>query len=250
MSKETINAVKDKVASVPRPSLNQIIEDYTAIAHELENGEASDELIEQLEVTQANFANKLYGMYYVIQMNEAKKDTFYKLEIEAYKGKITRLDKSTAYLKERCMLAIDVFGTNNKIVTEALNASKVTLKTVKIDEEVFNTRINVIKDYICGLGETLITVDEQDFLNCSITIKDMSIDRAREIITLLDNKNLFSIDVKLKSKEVKEKLVENEVFNETVRMTNPELFANNPIEELKVDLIGVSLGETCYPRFS
>lgn len=254
MSKETINAVKDKVASVPRLSLNQIIEDYTTIAHQLEEGEATDELIEQLEVTQADFAAKLYGMYYVIQMNEAKKDTFYKVEIEAYKGKISRLDKSTAYLKERCMLAIDVFGTNNKIVTEALNASKVTLKTVKIDEEVFNTRVNVIKDYICGLGETLINADEQEFLTCDVVIKGVRIDATKDLFVRINAHRHealnITVDVKLKSKEVKERLVENEAFNQTVRIANPELFNTNPIEELTVDLLGVSLGENCYPRFS
>ena len=257
MSKDTINDIKDKVSSIKRPSLNEIIHNYTIIAHKLEEGEATDELLEELEVTENDFAAKLYGMYYMIQLNEAKKNDFYKLEIEKYQGKIKRLDKNTDYLTERCMLAIEVFGTNNKIVTEALNASKVTLKTVNINQEEFETRINLIKDYITGFNlddDFKVTSDEQEFLKCNVVIKNMSIDNAKQLFDLYQDivakDESFNVDISLKSKEAKEKLIEYDGINQVAKIANPELFTTNPIEELKLELVGVTLDETSYPRFS
>lgn len=252
MSKEKINEIKEETAVVKGKSFNDIITIYQRIAWELENGEITDDILENLQANEKDAETKLLGMYYVIQMNTAKIDNFYKLEIESSSAKIKRLNKANGILKDNCMKIAELYGKNYKYTSLNLNCSKVTKEVLAIDEIPFDIRVLEIKDIINGMREDDSTVDEFNCFSTDFTIKDLDIADASKIKKLLDT-NFPNKQI------VFNPTIDKKAALELVKSFKPDIEDNSQksifdgvssTEPTKLGLKGVSVGYTYYPRFS
>lgn len=253
MSKEKINEIKEKTAEVKGISFHSIVEQYQRIAWELENGEFTDEMQEALLANEKDAEQKLLGMYYVIQMNSAKIDNFYKLEIENSQAKIKRLNKANGILKDNCMLIAEMYGKQNKYTSLELNCSKVAKEKLDIDEVVYETRVLEIKDIINGMREDDSTVDEFNCFSTSFNINGLDISDASKLKKLLDenfpNKEI-SFNPSIDKKSALEIMKANELLLAVEAKKTEVLDFDGEQHPSEFGLKGCSLGYTYYPRFS
>jgi len=254
MSKAKIEEIKEETAKVKGVSFHSIIEQYQRIAWELENGEFTDEMAEALAANEKDAEQKLLGMYYVIQMNTAKVDNFYKLEIENASAKIKRLNKANGILKDNCMQIAELYGKQGKYTSLELNVSKVAKEKLDIDEVIYETRVLEIKDIINGMREDDSTIDEFNCFSTDFTLKNLDIADAIKVRKLID--------------EHLQGIVKEVVFNPTidkkaaleiVKAYEPNSEDNSQksifdgvsnSEPKLLGLKGISKGYTYYPRFS
>lgn len=242
MSKAKIEEIKEETSKVKGKSFHSIIEDYQRLAWELETGEFTDEMQEALLANAEDAETKLLGMYYVIQMNTAKIDNFYKLEIENSQAKIKRLNKANGILKDNCMMIAELYGKQNKYTSLELNCTKVAKEVLSIDEIEFDIRVQEIKDIIKGMREDDSTIDEFNCFSTDFIIKDLDIADSIDIYKYLSQA--------FPTKQI--------IFNPTIDKKaaleivksipeEPTMFENNKtISGIK----GISKGYTYYPRFS
>jgi len=249
MSKEKIEEIKQETAKVKGKSFNEIITTYQRIAWELENGEITDEILEDLQANEQDAETKLLGMYYVIQMNTAKIDNFYKLEIESASAKIKRLNKANGILKENCMQIAELYGKQNKYISLNLNCSKVTKEILSIDEVPFETRVLEIRDIINGMREDDTTVDEFNCFSTDFTLKNLDIADAIKVRKLLleafPNKEVIfnpTLDKKAAFELVKS------IPDDIKEGDQVSIF--NTTEKPTLGIKGISKGYTYFPRFS
>ena len=238
MSKEKINEIKDQVANVKYKTFNDIIHDYQQIANALEEGEATEEILDELDAIEKDTEKKLLGMYYVIQQNTAKIDNFYKPQQELYKGRIQKLNRTNGILKDKCMIIADVFGDNGKYKSLELNCTTVNKEVVDVDTEVFESRCADIKDIIKGNLEDNTTDDEIEVLNVELTLSKMTIEEAKVVYAILANAKAEVTGINISLDKVKALA--------RLKSIKPDMFNEDGAFAVK----GVSSGIARYPRFS
>lgn len=265
MAKATTEKVKAAIQEKPRKSFNDLFAEYAKISYALETGEATDELEDLLLANKEDFEDKLLGIYYVIKQQEGKIDSFYKTEAEFLSGRVKRIKKNIDFLKDRCMLIVELYGVDNKITTDALNCSKVVKEVLDTDILEFEPRCQLIKESISFNALEDITDDEQDNFKVSLSFETMDIETAAKIVQIIRDKEVdfgvkgiptANIGLSLNSNSVLSQLQDARDYNNGItaeRIDEQKKYPEMIFPELQlrtVEIKGVSIGTTTYPRFS
>ena len=270
MAKTLDKDLKSKAVEVKQPiSLDDIILEYTSIANELELGELTDELIERLEIAEDNANHKLLGYRYVILNNDAKIESIYKPEIEKLQGRIKKFEKVNDYLKQKCVVAAQVFGIDGKYKSDTINVSAVETVSLDTNDLEVEESLSQIRECIVNGNPKDITV-ETEFIKSSLTITDSPevLAAVYKALNNSDDKALLnihlSIEVKLALdrrealkviKEVTEfNEFKDEIYKELLNYCEKEedkiLIPKPDSQYRKIEFKGLSTKSSYSPRFS
>jgi len=243
--------------------LDDIIHEYSLLANELELGELDEEIQRRLDINQENINKKLLGYRYVILSNEAKINSIYKPEIEKLSGRIKKFEHINVYLKNRCCVAAEIFGTDNKYKSDVINVSSVRSISLNTDTDLVKESLDQVKKCIIDNNTDDITIEE-DLIDTSLLIKAspstlayiLDIINNVEYITTCDE---LTVNVSLKQKEVKEYIQQIEEVNEGLKQSYETILANCNEDEKEnipkpqlrtIEIKGLSLKSSYAPRFS
>lgn len=255
MAKQILNEIKDNVVKTTL-SLDKIIKEYLDLANELEYGELTEELEERYEINKENIQKKMLGYFYIIKNNENKIESLYKLEIERLQQKIKKLENINKRLKDRCCIAAEIFGENNKYSSDVINVSSVRTVSLQIDESEFNNYLSTIKDHI---NNNMFSEDiPYNWFKYNIVINGTE-DNIGQLLELIKNNNTLEFkEIALNIIPIKDLIkedlikfnsynIEKNEYNEKKKDDDAEF----PKIEFKSSQIkGICLSYNNYPRFS
>ena len=265
-------AKKDKFAekhqSRETKNFDQLFLEYSQIAHALEFGELTPELEERLIANQEDFEDKLAGIYHVISKLDTARKGYLIDNIAQLSMRVKHYEKQAAFLKERAMLIVETFGYENKLITEKINCSVVSLDVLDTDEEYDERLEHLIECIKFNAVDDTINDTENQYFSASINISNMSCSLAAKIYKLISEDTdvidqLPEIKVSITSdrRGILEALKvhktledgKQEQFKTYLEMST-ELGSN--IEDViaperkDFEIKGASIGTSKYPKFS
>lgn len=260
MAKKELTDIKAKaVIHKTSKSLDELIIEYSKIAEVLEYGEVTEELEQQLGMNKEDVANKLVGYKYVIDRNSSMIEGVYKPESERISMRIKKLDRVNAYLKDKCVFAAQIFGTNNKYQSEFINVSAVATKSLHLDEQVVQEELASIRECI-AIGNVQDITQNQEILKYSVTVAPANAQDASVLAKVLNKLNIgFELNINIDKTKAKN-LIENveevnaalmEEYEESVKGLSDydkELIPKPELAEFGFK--GLSITQSHYPRFS
>lgn len=266
-------AKKDKFAEKHQArepkNFDQLFLEYSQIVHALEFGELTPELEEKLLANQEDFEDKLAGIYHVISKLDAARKGYLKDNVAQLSMRMKHYEKQSAFLKERAMLIVETFGHENKLITEKINCSIVSLDVLDTDEE-YDKRLDHLVECIkFNAVDDTINDTENQYFSASINISNMSCGLAAKIYKLIsedqdviDQVPEIRIGITADRKGILEALkVHNtledgkqEQFKSYIEMSKS--LDQSVIEDViaperkDFEIKGASIGTSKYPKFS
>lgn len=264
-------AKKDKFAEKHQDretkSFDELFAEYGQIIRELEYGEVTEELEARLIANKENFEDKLAGIYHVICDMQSKTKGYLKDNIQSLSSRIKRYEKQIDFLKARAMMIVEEFGYDNKLITEKVNCSIVSLDILETDED-YDRRLEHLKECIKfnAVAEE-ITDDENTYLGANISISNMSCELAAKVYKIIsENSDVINefpdiqLNITSDRKGILEALKVNRELNsgkkaqyaEAKKLAEEiggELTFGEPTETV-FEIPGVSIGTSKYPKFS
>ena len=256
---------------------DELILQYGNIARKLELGEYTEEIEKELETTIEDFADKLAGIKFIIGRNEGIIKDFMKNEIQRLTMKSKSMTKSNDFLKERAMYIVEMFGVNDKLVTDRASCSIVRKASLVISESEFQERIEYLVECIkfnaiytdAEDGEVdVVNDDEISYLDVNFSLPKMNLEIAAKVYQAIKNvpefverENEINISITPRNAEILEQLVAIKTRNAGIEASHKDYVesvakAGGDVEALvkpelyEFGIKGVSVGETTYPRFS
>lgn len=168
-----------------KQSLFAIESRYQAIIEELENngGELTDELAEELAITEQDLTNKLDSYRKAMQILEGEQDTI-KVEIERLRGISKTKDNTIKRLKTSALDAVLRFGDvgksgNKTIVLPDCKFFTVNTKSVQLDENKINLLGEIFVSILSDLYDNGM-LDRDTFIGDGYTNTDL-VNRINEV---------------------------------------------------------------------